>query len=123
MINVNDVVDFVGFSHAIISVVAFFVEALFFDDKDTIVLCWKMCRGTWNHVNVISAHPRKRFQSISPPLIVCFINKRYPMLCDIKRINLVSCLFFCAFHTSKKLSSNIEKLSTTSMSSLTQVRR
>ena len=124
--NIDDTVHSFVFSNAIIRVVAFDVEVLFFDDKDTMALCSKMCRGTQNHLNVIwakLAHPRKRFRRISPPLIGSFSNKRDLMLCNIKRINLVSCLFFSAFHTSKNLSSNIYKLSATSMLILTQVRR
>ena len=98
--NVNDVVHCVVFSNAIISVVAFVVDVLFFDDKDMMALCWKMCRGTQKHVNVIwakSAHPRKWFRRISPPLIGSFSNKWDLMLCNIKRINLVSCLFLVLF--------------------------
>ena len=53
--NIDDVFHCFVFSHAIISVVGFVVEVLFFDDKDTMVLCCKMCRGTRKHVNVIWA--------------------------------------------------------------------
>ena len=53
--NVNDFVHCVVFSNAIISVVAFVVDVLFFDDTDMMALCWKMCRGTQKHVNVIWA--------------------------------------------------------------------